>query len=132
MLRQRFLPLSLWEPRGLLGWNSQQKKALLYLFVCPPDGSPCCVRTPLCVCSRQPTATCLSLTQHHPVIKMPAGSIRSVFVSERFGISPPVKPPGDPERKSENDWSRMLPVKRLKKKCYITAGIQIMREAETR
>lgn len=116
-LPSQFLSLSLWERQGLPGLNSQQKEGFtvfvylpqtVRLVVCGPRRSPPSV----CVLSGWPTAT----HTHHPVIKMPAGLNKERVCWERFGI--PVKPffssrsnPRDPERKLENDWSQILPVK---------------------
>ena len=123
----RFLPDSSPSHHGNVrasrGWTPSRKKALLYLFVCPrqfalfgPQRSP----PAECVCSPQ-RHTHTHTHTHHPAIKMPAGLNKERVCSERFGI--PVKAfffsffffppsnPRDPERKLENDWSQILPVK---------------------
>lgn len=100
---------------GPPGAELPAERRLYCICLFAADSSPCCVRTPAvasrCVCS--PAA---HSDKHHPVIKMPAGLNKERVCWERFGI--PVKPffsspsnPRDPERKLENDWSQILPVK---------------------
>ena len=121
----RFLSLSPWERQGLPRLNSQQKEGFT-VFVCLPQT----VRlVALFGPQRSPPAECVCSPQrhththtHHPAIKMPAGLNKERVCSERFGIpvkafffsffffSPPSNP-RDPERKLENDWSQILPVK---------------------
>lgn len=83
----QFLSLSLWEPQGLLGWKSQQKKALLYLFICPRQFAWLCMDNPTPPACLRPLGVLWAAHSdmpftdtHHHVIKMPAGSVRSVFV----------------------------------------------------
>lgn len=66
----------------------------------------------VCVCVLSAAHSDMPFTDtHHPVIKMPAGSIRSMFVRSVLEFQFLPSNPRDPERKLENGWSQILPVK---------------------
>lgn len=136
------IPLrSLWEPRGPLGWNSQQKEALLYLFICPRQFALLCMNPPSLSSSVFSRCVCaLGSPQRHafhwhtPSCHKNARRLNKEHVcSERFRI--PV-PPVEPQRPREEagEWLESNTSCKELKNCqkernygyYTTAGIQMI------
>lgn len=130
----QFLSVSLWEPQALLGWNSQQKEALLYLFICPGQFALLC--TDPCPLPRRllPAVCALAFHWHTPSCHKNASRLNKERVcSERFGIPVERFLQSKPQRPGEEvgEWLESnTSCKGLKNcqrernyQCYTTAGI---------